>query len=207
MLLTPLPDYLNGGTLLAMPDVGGATGDPIADPLTGPESALPPPTLSTFEAAFRFVLTEEGADTNDPNDPGGLTRYGIAQNKHPDVNVSQLTLAQAKAIYRTSYWQPIHAQELPPAVALALFDAAVNVGPAKAVSMLQKALGVEIDGVVGSRTLKAAGRQGTEVLPRFLANRAAYYLELAEFKPRFRVYLNGWLARCFRVHASALELA
>jgi lysozyme family protein len=160
----------------------------------------------TFEAALAFVLEAEGGESNDRNDPGGLTRYGIAQNRHPGVDVASLTLEQAKAIYRRDYWQPIHGDSLPAGLALALFDACVNVGVGRGVSLLQQALGVQIDGVVGSKTLAAALRQCRSGLPKFLARRALYYVELAQSNPRFRTYLHGWLVRCFRCQVAALEL-
>jgi len=168
-----------------------------------PSSATSP----TFQAALAFTLSAEGADTNDPNDPGGLTRFGIAQSRHPEVDVQNLSLAQAQRIYWREYWQPIHGDQLPRELAFVLFDTAVNVGVARAVSMLQTALGVEIDGVIGSRTIAAAGRQGRQSLSRFMARRASHYLELAEFKPRFRRYMQGWLVRCFDVQAAAMGLA
>lgn len=202
-----LCSLLQRSTLGEMSDAGAATGDPLADPRKGPESAMPAPASSTFEQAFRFVLAAEGADTNDPNDPGGLTRFGISQTRHPEVDVANLTLAQARRIYLRDYWQPLHADQLPRQLAFVLFDTAVNVGVARAVSMLQTALGVEIDGVIGSRTVAAAVRQQGAALSRFMARRAGYYLELAEFKPRFRVYLQGWLTRCFDVHGAALRLS
>jgi len=164
-------------------------------------------TSSAFQAAFAFVLVAEGADTDDPNDPGGLTRYGISQTRHPEVDVSNLSLAQAQRIYYREYWQPIHGDQLPRELGFALFDASVNCGVARAVSMLQAALGVEIDGVVGSRTVAAAARQQDQVLARFMARRASHYLDLTSFKPRFRPYLQGWLTRCFEVHAAALGLS
>lgn len=161
----------------------------------------------SFDAALAFVLEAEGGDSSDPNDPGGLTRYGIAQNRHPSVDVASLTLEQAKAIYRRDYWQPIHGDSLPAGLALALFDTCVNVGVGRGVSLLQQALGLQIDGAVGSKTLAAASRQYRTGLPKFLARRALYYGELAQANPRFRVYLHGWLIRCFRCQAAALGLS
>ena len=190
-------------------EVAGLATDPNSPfPGSGTTAAMPSPaTSSTFQAALAFTLSAEGADTNDPNDPGGLTRFGISQSRHPEVDVSNLSLAQAQRIYLREYWQPLHGDQLPRELAFVLFDTAVNVGIARAVSMLQTALGVEIDGVIGSRTIAAASRQNKQALSRFLARRASHYLELAEFKPRFRRYIQGWLVRCFDVHAAAMELA
>src|SRR5512137_820372 len=98
---------------------------------------------SVFHQALAFVLKSEGADSNDPNDPGGLTRFGISQTRHPEINVADLTLAQAQRIYQLDYWDKIHGEQLPRPVAFVLLDTAVNLGVARAVGLLQFALGVE----------------------------------------------------------------
>jgi lysozyme family protein len=48
----------------------------------------------------------DGALTRDPRDPGGTTKWGIAQRSHPRVNVAALTRLDACAIYVTEYWEP-----------------------------------------------------------------------------------------------------
>lgn len=164
-----------------------------------------PADTSVFDAALAFVLGAEGGETNDPSDPGGHTRYGIAQNKHPEVNVSELTLERAKDIYRADYWRPLRADELPRAVAYAVFDCAVNQGTGVAASLLQQALGVQIDGQVGPRTLGAARRVGNRVLPKLGRLRVIRYVELVRSKPVLTKYLNGWVERVFAAHQAALE--
>ena len=53
------------------------------------------------------VYTLEGGEkfTDDPNDPGGPTKYGIAQTYHEGVDVKSLTEEQAFEIYYKEYWQ------------------------------------------------------------------------------------------------------
>jgi lysozyme family protein len=160
---------------------------------------------TTFDLALAFVLRLEGADSDHPADAGGHTRYGISQRAHPDVDVSSLTLEQATEIYRVEYWLPIQGDLLPPPVALAVFDCAVNQGVIVAAGLLQQAIGVEIDGRIGTRTVAAAQRAGAEILPRFLRLRAMRYVELARSRPSQQVFLAGWLERLFHVQAAAME--
>lgn len=89
---------------------------------------------SDFERAFFFVMKWEGGAemTNDPADPGGLTKYGIAQRSHPGLDVASLTEQQAMAIYRTEYWQGSGADALPWPLNLTHFDFAVNAGVGQA---------------------------------------------------------------------------
>ena len=114
-----------------------------------------------FSAIFTVLIGEEGGYTNDPKDPGGETNWGIDKRSHPNVDIKNLTQDQAKQIYLEDYWifQKSPAQfsgdNLPPALALMMFDAAVNNGPVRAREWLQAAVGVATDGVIGSQTLAA----------------------------------------------------
>lgn len=157
-----------------------------------------------FDLAIAFVLNVnvEGEYSDDPQDPGGETRFGISQQAHPAVDIANLTREEAVEIYRRSYWDACRCDEFPPALALALFDAAVNQGPAKAVKLLQRALGEEVDGVVGPDTLSAAARAlPDEALIQFLSRRAYEY---ARGNPRF---MRGWFVRLFRLQRAILGLA
>jgi lysozyme family protein len=55
-----------------------------------------------WETAIAFVLRMEGGTTveNDPHDPGGMTKFGISHKAFPDLDIANLTLEQAKEIYR-----------------------------------------------------------------------------------------------------------
>ena len=161
--------------------------------------------MSEFEAAFRWILEAEGPDSNDPEDPGGLTRFGIAQAKHPEIDVRTLTEASARQAYRRHYWDPIQGDHLPAVLSLVVFDGAVNQGTKRSILWLQEALGVKKDGLVGRRTVASAHALGLAVLPTYLRLRTRAYIDLAASKPVFLKYLNGWLERLFRVQQRALE--
>jgi len=81
-----------------------------------------------FQAAFTLVVGAEGGYVNDPNDPGGETKYGISKRSFPDVDIANLTLEQAQQIYLTRYWEPLQIDDKPWNIALLKFDAAVNQG-------------------------------------------------------------------------------
>jgi lysozyme family protein len=158
--------------------------------------------MNAFDQAFAFVIGVEGAETNDPSDPGGLTRWGVAQNYHPEVDVASLTLEGARAIYRAEYWDACQCDEFPPPLALAIFDCSVNQGVTTAIKLLQRALRVDADGVVGPDTIAAAGGVVTDdLLIEFLSHRANRY---ADGNPKYR---RGWFMRLFRVQRAAWSLA
>jgi lysozyme family protein len=86
---------------------------------------------SFFEDAVNFVLENEGKDhaVNDPNDSGGLTKFGISQHFNPQVNVANLTLEGAMDIYRSKYWAAFPFDEIKSkTVAIKLFDCSVLFG-------------------------------------------------------------------------------
>lgn len=105
------------------------------------EGDAPAPLPPGWERAMAFVFRWEGGYVNDPNDPGGETKYGISKRSHPQLDIANLTEADAKAIYERDYWQASGADELLWPLSLAHFDSAVNAGVGQARSWLQAAAG------------------------------------------------------------------
>lgn len=113
-----------------------------------------------IDQALKRLLGNEGGYVDHPKDPGGATNYGITQRvarSHGyQGDMRNLPLSTAVSIYRSDYWAPIKADQLPEGLRFHVFDAAVNSGSAQAIKWLQRAAGVEQDGVIGPRTLSAA---------------------------------------------------
>jgi type VI secretion system secreted protein VgrG len=80
-------------------------------------------------------------------------------------------------------------------VASKVFDMGVNMGIGTAVKILQKALGVAVDGVFGSGTLAAVNAASDALLPAYKQALAAHYQSIVAAKPAEAKFLNGWLAR------------
>jgi lysozyme family protein len=163
---------------------------------------------TNWEPAFAEVIGHEGGFTADPRDRGNWTtgrigegklngtKYGISAMSYPDTNIRDLTLAEAKAIYRRDYWAKVRGDDLPPGIDLVVFDLAVNSGPGRAAEYLQKAVGVPADGKIGPITLYAADNADPlTVIDRICDRRLA-------FMP---VYGKGWSARVLRVRTIAKQ--
>ena len=161
-----------------------------------------PRSVDAFPRAVEVVLAHEGGYSNDLQDPGGETKFGISKRSYPDLDISTLTKEDAVALYRRDFWERLKLGLLPAALGMAVFDGAVNQGPRPAVRMLQQCLGVKRDGIVGDITAEAARHRDTEeILEDFLAERALRYAATASFD-RFG---QGWVRRLFRLHTVCLR--
>jgi len=89
-----------------------------------------------FDKALKFVLKWEGDYSNDPRDPGGETKYGISKRSYPELNISKLTLKQAKEIYYQNYWLKCGCDNLPYPFNIVVFDTAVNMGRSRAIKFM-----------------------------------------------------------------------
>ena len=144
-----------------------------------------------FNNALAFTLTWEGGLTVDS---GGLTKYGIDAKSHPNLDISDITLNQAKNLYYNEYWKPF--ESLPAIASILCFDAAVNCGVGHATEWLQETVGVNVDGIIGPQTIKATELAIEENPKRFVytyqALRSLYYAELGI---DYKQYKYGWYRR------------
>ena len=160
--------------------------------------------IDNFEYSLNYALEHEGEYVDNPVDKGGKTKYGIAQKFHPKVDIQNLSLKEASAIYRKDYWLPIYDKILSVKIAAKLFDAGVLMGTKKAIILLQRALlstGVDLvlDGEFGKKTLKLVNNcnNTTGLLWAFTSEISAYLTDIAEDDPTQRIFLQGWLNRAY----------
>lgn len=169
-----------------------------------------------YRRALRFVLKREGGYVNHPNDPGGHTNMGVTlatftswrrSRGEPDPTVDDLkalTHEEAFDLYRAMYWDAVKGDSLPEPVAHLLFDMAVNAGPARAIKLLQEALGVTADGVIGPQTMAAVeGADVDELVQEYSVQRLLYYAT----RPHMPTFGKGWFRRAVAGLVSAVHLA
>ena len=148
--------------------------------------------MSAFDQAFEIVVGHEGGYSNNPNDPGGETKFGISKRSYPNLNIAQLTLDQAKAIYAADFWKRAGCDLCDPGLALVLFDAAVNNGVGQAVRWLQAAVGASADGAIGPATRAAiANADPQEALVAMHAARIHFMAGLSTWS----TFGRGWSKR------------
>ena len=131
-----------------------------------------------WEKSIDFVLRREGGYSNDKNDRGGETNWGISQRAYPDLDIKSLTVEQAKEIYLRDYWLPCSGDVLPWPFSLAVFDAAVNMGVGRSIRLLQTALDIEADGIIGPKTIEAVKNATPGRIRKLLALRMTEYVRI-----------------------------
>lgn len=87
--------------------------------------------MTAFDDAFGLVVGVEGGYVFNPEDPGGETKYGISKRRYPTIDIKNLTLDQAKVLYKRDYWDAHRLDERPWREALLVFDCAINGGNAE----------------------------------------------------------------------------
>lgn len=158
-----------------------------------------------FEIAIEVVLGHEGGYSDHPDDHGGRTMYGISERAHPGLAdaIPTLSREEARQIYWERYWHGRRFDRLPQALAIKIFDLAVNMGERRAVACLQYALRacqitVMIDGILGPQTEGASLEAPEEALLAAIRSEAAgEYRQIIARDPSQAVFEIGWLARAY----------
>lgn len=158
--------------------------------------------MANFTDAFYFMLPHEGGISNNPHDPGLVTKFGISQRSYPELHIAALTIAEAEAIYRRDWWEKYGYGRIDDQnIASKVFDLSVNMGASRAHKILQEACNrcgsnIKEDGGLGPITIAAVNsREPVAVLTWMKSLAGDFYRSLAEEKPQMKVFLNGWLKR------------
>ena len=177
--------------------------------------------MANFEIALGVVMGMEigaGPDyTNDPDDPGGETKYGVtetmARNMGYKGEMKDLPWEFAKRVYKAAFWDYLKLDEVQDQdIATELFDISVNISPVTAIMYLQRTLNVlnrnemdwpdiVVDGVIGKITLGVMNQASSmsemkkrNILKSLNVLQGYFYFHKSELSPsRKEKFLNGWL--------------
>jgi len=168
--------------------------------------------MALFRPAFNHTIGIEGGYVNDPDDPGGETKYGISKRSYPETDIKNLTLAEARHIYQCDFWYRLSLQQVDnQAIASELFDTAVNCGKAKAAEIIQRSLNmvgghstrrVNVDCIIGSKTIQAINScQYPEALLKSMNGfQFEHYMKIVQRDITQRKWFRGWLRRVWEDH-------
>jgi lysozyme family protein len=169
--------------------------------------------IQTFDEALRRLLAHEGGYSNHPSDPGGPTNFGITladyrryiDNGGSAADVRRMSVEQAKAIYRSKYWNAMRCGELPAGVDYAVFDYGVNSGLGRAPKVLKRVLGLDAaSSVVTDTVIAAAKRRAAKAVVNAICDERLRFLKSLRTWP---VFGKGWDRRVKQVRAAALAMA
>jgi len=168
-----------------------------------------------FNEAFNEVIRLEGGYVNNPNDPGGETKYGISKRAFPNINIKDLTISDAQKIYYDNYWNTKRLNldkiaDYSPKVAIELFQQGVNSGVSTSAENLQKALNLmnrngelfpdmKVDGWVGPVTISCLNKLEPYDKPSLLkvinGLQFMIYYNIVEKNPIQEKFFSGWMKR------------
>lgn len=154
--------------------------------------------IDLFNRCIIVILNNEGNDkiTDHPNDPGGLTRYGICKRNYPDLDIKNITRNQAIEIYFKDYWKPMNLLDIyDENLVLHIFDMGVNAGKRSAIKIIQRIVDAQADGIIGHETLGFVNAYEGDLVDLYKQERKKYYFTLARRKPKMQVFLKGWINR------------
>ncbi len=187
--------------------------------------------MADFHTAFAITSGYEGGYANVRGDAGGETYRGVARNSHPswpgwnivdslrekagfpknldrDTELQQLV----EDLYKSDYWDKIWGDKQPDqAIANEMFDTAVNMGVARAVTFVQSGLNLLNcnqndykdlleDGRFGSITFTALKKYPAKDRKRYLLKamvilRGMHYITIMRGNPTQEKFAHGWLNR------------
>lgn len=138
------------------------------------------------------LFGNEGEYVNDPNDPGGETKWGISKRSYPELNIAVLSKEEAAEIYVRDFLEPLDADKLEDGIVFQLLDFAANSGQGVAIRKLQQALGVADDGIIGEVTLGAVRMLSeSDLIMLVLSERIMYLTKLKNWPHHGK----GWMRR------------
>lgn len=161
-------------------------------------------TEKVLEKTFDMIMEHEGGSkvTNDPSDPGGLTKYGVSQRAYPNLDIKNLTKDDAMKIFKKDYWDKCKCDLLQDSISIIVADCAYNSGCSRAIKLLQKSLNINQDGIIGNQTLNSVKSfNEKELVDLYSKNRLDFLKSLSTFKR----YGKGWTNRIEKTKKIALS--
>lgn len=154
-----------------------------------------------------LILDIEGGEADVEGDRGGYTRYGLTTSFLAGINISidQVDLETARDIYREHFWNHYNCDAMHPLPAFLLLDAIVHHGERQGSALLQRALQVKADGVIGEKTLKRSSmlsvfvESSAQLIEDYCEARTRFFFSIVERDKSQYKFLEGWINRLHRL--------
>jgi lysozyme family protein len=178
--------------------------------------------MKTVDQMIADIIEREGGYNDIPDDKGGATNEGISLRYLKGVglnrgdldhdgdidkdDVRMVTPFVAADLYREDFFTGPHIDRLPPELQPVMFDMAVNLGPPRAIMLLQGTLRgllvvvLKDDGVLGPQTRvfaeQALAKFGFKAVQNaVVTSRKEFYDQIVARDPSQQKFLAGWKRR------------
>lgn len=168
---------------------------------------------STFDTvAFPFMLGKEGGWDNDRYDRGNWTsgvigkgelkgtKFGVAAHVYPHLDIKNMTIEEARAIYKRDYAAKVAYDAMPAGVDVSVYDMGVNAGPGRSLALLRAALSASTAAAPALATIAQAAPDKVVVIKKFSARRLSFYQGLNNAR-----YIRGWSIRAAECEAVSVK--
>lgn len=147
--------------------------------------------------AIEKTISYEGGYSNDPDDSGGETNFGISKKAYPNLDIKNLTIQQATEIYQRDYWDKMQCSAIGDSkIAWKIFDIAVNHGVDGAIRLVQHVVGCVVDGVIGPQTLHYINVSNpSDLMYELIHECILQHVHLAVTQNQDIEFLAGWITR------------
>ena len=171
--------------------------------------------MANYGSIIEWVLRLEdrtlAGKTKNLGDGAGLTRFGLTTRDEgsvvpPEYFTNMLkddALEIAKQVYHDRYWIPLRGSQINnDEVAATLMSFAVNDGVGAAVKLIQRVLGVTVDGALGPNTLAEINHRDSLGVSETLAEalrdaQESRYLAIEAQHPEDVKFDAGWRKRAY----------
>lgn len=176
--------------------------------------------MVAFDHVFDILIVLEGGFSDNKNDSGGKTRWGVTEAVAREFGykgrMEDFLKDEAKKLYKKKYWDVLNLDNIANIsyeVAYEMFDTSVNMGVSYAGTFLQRSLNVfnkqgavykdlKVDGLIGNMSLTALksfiayrGKKGVDVLLKALNSlQGSRYIDLSEAYPKNEDFVFGWFS-------------
>lgn len=150
--------------------------------------------MSNFAFAFGFLMSHEDPDLSgitSIDNNGGKVRYGLNEKSFPSFWIDgPPSLQQIINCIKLNFWEDL--DKFSKKVAAKILDIRYNCGLKEGNKILQRALQIQDDGIIGPDTFSAIKSiSEINLLIRLSLEQVTYYRSLKEFD----IYKNNWLPR------------
>jgi len=175
--------------------------------------------FNSKEYTIYDLIRREGGLVDNPNDRGGITKFGISKRSYPELDIIHLSKNDAYDIYDRDFWNNgmesfWEIDRLIDWLRPVCLDMYVNHGGRGATLILQRVIKkylttekFKVDGLFGSKTFSAVSKLTDQaenpyndltpgdVILMLVDERIRYYMALIYRDESLRDFEGGWISR------------